>query len=92
MKRILVLCAAAMLLAAPALAAQGGSQSKVVNKTDINNSMLNNIGNKNKLDVSNVTNKGGTQRDINNKTTIKNSMINNVGNENTTKVGVVENQ
>lgn len=105
MKRILVLCAAAMLFAAPAFAAnahpsatvykgggQQATQSNIINKTTVKDTTAINVGKNNTLEVGNVSNKGGKQTNVINKTDVKNSQLINVGEGNEMRIGGVYNE
>lgn len=96
MKRILVLFAAAMLCASPALAAghqgQGASSIKnSVNDTKVTGSNVVNMGKENTATVGGMkASNGGKIENSVNKTTVSGSNIVNMGEKNKTEIGVME--
>ena len=105
MKRLVVLFVAAMLYAAPAMAAnsvvykgaQGGqgaaqgSMEKVVNQTTFTGSTAVNNGTNNVMGVGNITNKG-KMKEVINQTTVKGSQTINNGTGNAMDLGGISNE
>ena len=105
MKRLVVLFVAAMLYAAPAMAAnsvvykgpQGGqgaaqgSMERVVNQTNFQNSTAVNNGKNNVMAVGTIDNKG-KMKEVINQTNVKNSQLINNGSNNEMRIGTITNQ